>query len=81
MMLGDILSLARRGANDAVLADAPANLREPLDAFATAESVGRAQAARIAVADFSRFAAEEDWATLISHVRTADDPAVMTPVA
>ena len=76
-MLGDALSLARRSGNEAMLAHAPPGLADPLDAFARTEGVGRAQAARIAVADFSRFADEEDWATLISHIRTAVDPAVV----
>ena len=29
---------------------------------------------RAAIADFARFASEEDWATLTSRIRNSDDP-------
>jgi hypothetical protein len=75
-MLGDLLAAAREGAgrfppwleaSDPVLADAVAE---------AARRIGVSPAAfvRIAVADFAQLAGEEDWATLISSLRSSDDP-------
>ena len=36
---------------------------------------------RAAVADFARFASEEDWATLISSLRDSDDPGTICLLA
>jgi hypothetical protein len=67
MMLGDLLAQASRAA--AVLDPA---LRERLER----DGAGPAEAfAQRAVRDFERHAREEDWATLVSRVRRAEDPA------
>ena len=78
MMLGDYLALAKNAGADIqgwLAAAGPVQARA-LEKLAATEKISPARAARIAVADFSRFASEEDWATLISHVREAADPAL-----
>lgn len=65
MMLGDILAQARTAA---LLDDA---LRGEIEAAGEAPEGYPARA----LSDFERFASEEDWATLISHIRRAEDPA------
>lgn len=78
MMLGDYLALAKNAGADIQgwLARAGPLQARSLEKLASEECVSPARAARIAVADFSRFAGEDDWATLISHVRVAADPAL-----
>ncbi len=78
MMLGDYLALAKNAGADIQgwLAGVGPLQAKALDKLATNENIPPARAARMAVADFSRFASEEDWATLISHVRVAADPAL-----
>jgi hypothetical protein len=65
MMLGDVLREARRAA--AVL--------DP-ELCARIEAAGEAPGpyARAAVAAFERHAREEDWATMMSAIRSAADP-------
>lgn len=77
-MLGDYLSLAKSAGADiqSWLAGAGPIQARALDQLAASENISPARAARMAVVDFSRFASEEDWATLISHVRVAGDPAL-----
>lgn len=78
MMLGDYLALAKNAGADIqgwLAAAGPVQARA-LEKLAATEKISPARAARIAVADFSRFASEEDWATLISYVRDAADPAL-----
>jgi hypothetical protein len=65
MMLGDILRQAQQAA---ALLD-PA-LREQIEAQGEAP----AAFARAAVTSFERHAAEEDWATMMSAIRSAADP-------
>jgi hypothetical protein len=65
MLLGDMLAQARRAA---VILD-PA-LRAAVEREGEAPGVY----ARLAVADFERYASEEDWASLVSRLRQADDP-------
>ena len=65
MMLGELLAQARRSAgllDDALRAEIERAGEAP-DAFA-----------RVAVTEFERFASDEDWATLMSRIRRADDP-------
>ncbi|WP_417818847.1 hypothetical protein [Tritonibacter scottomollicae] len=78
MMLGDYLALAKKAGADIQgwLAAAGPLHAHALEELAEQENIAPARAARMAVADFSRFASEEDWATLISHVRVAADPAL-----
>jgi hypothetical protein len=75
-MLGDILAAARRSAPQVEqwLAQSDPELAARLDAAARAEGETPAAWLRIAVADFGRFASEEDWATLTSRLRDAESP-------
>ena len=75
-MLGDMLAAAKRKSStfqdwlersDPVLA---AEVRSAADA----QGLSPTGYVRAAVADFSRFAPEEDWATLTSSLRDTDDP-------
>ena len=75
-MLGDILSAARdaSGAFTRWLEEVePARSRE-VAAAARQEDMTPTDFVRSAVADFSRFASEEEWATLISKIRDSEDP-------
>jgi hypothetical protein len=75
-MLGDILAAARRSAPEVErwLARAEPDLAGRLVAAAAREGETPAAYLRIAVADFGRFAGEEDWATLTSHLRDSPEP-------
>jgi hypothetical protein len=75
-MLGDILAAASRssGVVDGWLeADHP-DLYRRVAAAAATEATSASGFARIAVADFSRDAGEEDWASLVSRLRGGTDP-------
>ncbi|HET9068303.1 MAG TPA: hypothetical protein VFN28_06635 [Amaricoccus sp.] len=75
-MLGDILAAARRSAPavERWLAEAEPDLLARLRAAAAAGHETPAAYLRVAVADFGRFATEEDWATLMSRLRTGPEP-------
>ena len=76
MMLGDLLASARRsaaGVEHWLGATDPA-LAARLAAAALGEDVSPAAFVRIAVADFARFATEDDWATLVSRMREEAEP-------
>ena len=83
MMLGDMLAAARRSAPEADrwLGRADPALAARLASAAAAESVSTAGFVRIAVADFGRFATEEDWATLVSRLRDDAEPGTTCLVA
>ena len=75
-MLGDLLGAARASAgafNDWLEASDP-DLCARVKSAAGREGLTPTGFVRLAVADFSRFAAEEDWATLTSSLRDSDDP-------
>jgi hypothetical protein len=75
-MLGDLLAAARRstGAFEGwLLAEDPA-LAEQLASAAALMGISGGAYARMAVADFSRLASEEDWASLVSALRDSSDP-------
>lgn len=76
-MLGDMLAAARdaTGGFETWLWRANPALAEETTSAAAASGLGLGGYARMAVADFSRHAGEEDWATLVSSLRTARDPA------
>lgn len=76
VMLGDILAAARgsAGALERWLAHADPQLAQDTAWAAKSVGLGIAGYARMAVADFSRFANEEDWATLVSSLRDSSDP-------
>ena len=82
-MLGDMLAAARDSAggfhawleaSDAALAAAVANAGARTGMTPTGF-------VRVAVADFARFASEEDWATLTSSLRDSDDPGTVCLLA
>ena len=74
--LGDMLAMARQSAGglQALLARSdPVFSRRIADASRVA-GLSPTGFVRAAVADFSRFASEEDWATLVSTLRESGDP-------
>ncbi len=75
-MLGDLLAAARDGAGNFQpwLEQANPELAAAVGSAARAEGVSATAFVRAAIADFSRFAAEEDWATLTSSLKRTDDP-------
>lgn len=74
--LGDILGAARSSAGSfqAMIAETDPDLAARLADAAARESMTATSFVRAAVSEFSRFASEEDWATLVSSVRDANDP-------
>ncbi len=75
-MLGDLIAAAKRssGAFHAWLHECDPALAGRLGEAAAAMAMTPAAWTRMAVADFARFASEEDWASLVSHMRDAGDP-------
>ncbi|MBA2919958.1 hypothetical protein GON01_07820 [Sphingomonas sp. MAH-20] len=75
-MLGDLLAAAREssGRFEAWLTHADPGLAGNLREAARGEGLSPTGFVRAAVADFSRLASEEDWATLISGIRDSADP-------
>lgn len=75
-MLGDLLAAARDAAGEfqGWLQATDPELAQTVALAAAREGLTPAGLVRAAVADFSRFAAEEDWATLTSSLRDTDDP-------
>ena len=75
-MLGDILAAARHstGGFQAWLEASNPELGRAVAEAARRGEVSTGGYARMAVADFSRFASEEDWVTLISSIRDSADP-------
>lgn len=75
-MLGDVLTAARRSSAGFArwLDAADPELAARMAEAASRWGVGMNGFVRIAMADFSRFASEEDWATLTSHLKNTDDP-------
>jgi len=73
--LGDVLAAARNSAGDleAWLSRADPQLASDTAQAADRIGIGISTYARMAVADFSRLAGEEDWATLISSVNENPD--------
>ena len=82
-MLGDMLAAAGSSAGtfQAWLAGADPELADRVAAAAVRTGLGPAAYARMAVADFSRLASEEDWATLISSMRDDQDPGTVCLLA
>lgn len=76
MLLGDILGAARASAGSfqAWLEASDPELASQVGAAADRENLTPAGFVRSAVSDFSRFATEEDWATLVSSIRDSGDP-------
>lgn len=82
-MLGDILAAARNSAAgfQAWLQTSDPALAAQVGKAAAIIGVGPSGYARMAIADFSRFASEEDWATLTSSMRDSDDPGTVCLLA
>jgi len=74
--LGDILGAARRSAGkfQAWLKGSDPDLARRVAETAEQTGLSPTGYVRAAVADFSRFASEEDWATLVSTMRDSADP-------
>jgi hypothetical protein len=83
VMLGDILAAARRSAPEFErwLAAADPALADRLGTAAAAVGETPAGYVRIAVAEFGRFASEEDWAALASRLRDSAAPGTACLVA
>lgn len=81
--LGDILGEARRSAGGFerwLLGSDPALARHVANTSAQT-GLSFVGYVRAAVADFARFASEEDWATLMSSLRDSDDPGTLCLLA
>lgn len=74
--LGDILAIARKSSSTFQnwLQASDPGLAERVSATASSSGLSPTGYVRTAIADFSRFASEEDWATLVSSIRDAEDP-------
>ncbi len=82
-MLGDMLAAARDASVGFLAwlrASEPA-LAAQVEAAAVATGMSPTGYVRAAVSDFSRFASEEDWATLTSSMRDSDDPGTICLLA
>jgi len=75
-MLGDLLAAARNGVGNFQpwLKLARPELADAVEAAAGAAAMTPTSYVRAAVADFARFASEEDWATLTSNLKRSEDP-------
>ncbi len=82
-MLGDLLAAARASAGSfqSWLVASDPQLAADVAAASEREGMTPAGFVRAAVSDFSRFAAEEDWATLTSSLRDSDDPGTICVLA
>jgi hypothetical protein len=78
-MLGDLLAAARRSATgfEGWIGAVDPDIARDMARAAAAAGLATAGFARAAVADFSRHASEEDWATLISSIRDSEDPGTL----
>lgn len=78
-MLGDMLAAARNSSSsflEWVERSDPA-LASDMNQAAEVHGLTPIGYVRTAVADFNRFASEEDWATLTSTMKTTDDPGTL----
>ena len=82
-MLGDMLAAARSSSSgfQAWLDRSDPALAADVKQAAAAQGLTPTGYVRTAMADFSRFAAEEDWATLTSSLRDTDDPGTVCLLA
>lgn len=82
-MLGDLLAAARDGAGNFQpwLKAARPELAAAVETAAAAEAMTPTSYVRAAVADFARYASEEDWATLTSTIKRSEDPGTACLVA
>jgi hypothetical protein len=82
-MLGDMLAAARNssGSFQAWLERSDPELAAEVTRAAAGQGMTATGYVRAAMADFNRFAAEEDWATLTSSLRDTDDPGTVCLLA
>lgn len=82
-MLGDMLAAARdrSGQFQQWLRASEPTLAKQVDDTAAENGMTPTSYVRAAVADFTRFASEEDWATLTSSMRDSDDPGTVCLLA
>lgn len=82
-MLGDLLASARAGSGEfgAWLKASDPQLAAAVEAAAATEGLATTSFVRGAISEFSRFASEEDWATLTSAIKEAEDPGTACLVA
>jgi hypothetical protein len=82
-MLGDLLAAARASAGSfqSWLQASDPDLAAAVSESSAREGLSPAGFVRSAVADFARFASEEDWATLTSSLRDSDDPGTVCLLA
>ena len=82
-MMGDLLAAARESAGSfqSWLRASDPKLAADVAAAADREGLSPTGFVRIAVADFSRLASEEDWATLVSSMRDSSDPGTVCLLA
>jgi hypothetical protein len=75
-LLGDMLAEARNssGSFQAWLERSAPALASEVKQAAAREDMTPTTYVRMAMSDFNRFAAEEDWATLTSSLKSTDDP-------
>lgn len=83
VMLGDLLAAARAGSGEfgQWLRASDPELAAAVEAAAAAEGSSMTSFVRGAISEFSRFASEEDWATLTSSIKNAQDPGTTCLVA
>ena len=74
--LGDVIAAARSSAGSfqSSLQSSDPELAAAVSRAAAREGLSTAGLVRCAIADFSRYAGEEDWATLMSALRDSADP-------
>lgn len=82
-MLGDLLAMARSVSSsfEAWLGCSDPELAAEVKRAAEGQGLSVTGYVRGAIADFNRFAAEEDWASLISSLRNTQDPGTMCLLA
>ena len=75
-MLGDILAAARDASGQFArwLEAVDPDLAGEITAAADREGLAPTSFVRAAVVEFSQFAPEEDWSTLVSRMRDSEDP-------
>ena len=82
-MLGDILAAARTssGTFQTWLERSDPTLAADVNRAAAAQGLTPTGYVRAAMANFNRFASEEDWATLTSSLKDTDDPGTVCLLA
>ena len=83
MMLGDLMVAARTSSScfPAWLERSDPALAADVTSAAKQQGMTPTGYVRAAIADFNRFAAEEDWTTLTSSLRNSDDPGTVCLLA